>query len=490
VDKVNKVNKEFLISREKNVYEVIIGLEVHAQVTSNSKLFSSSSTKFGAEPNTQVSLVDAAFPGMLPVINEFCVKQAIKTGIGLKAQINKRSVFDRKNYFYADLPQGYQISQFNHPIVGEGTVVIDMPNGQKEIGIERLHLEQDAGKSIHDIDPQNTMVDLNRSGVALMEIVSKPDLRSPDEVNVYIKKLRSIMRYLGTCDGNMQEGSLRADVNVSVRIKGTHKLGTRCEIKNVNSIKFMQMAIYFEANRQVDLIEEGKSVDQETRLFDTKKKETKSMRSKEDAHDYRYFPDPDLLPLEVTDDFVEKIKSEIPELPDEKKKRFIEKFKLSSYEATILVSDLETSRYFEEVIENSDIKLSTNWITGELFAVLNEKNLEISESPVSAKNLSKLINLIKDGTISGKIAKSIFELMMDGDKNPQKIVEEKGLKQESDPKALEALIDKVIVDNPDKVKEYKSGKEKLFGFFVGQAMKASNGKANPELVNDILKKKL
>ena len=487
---MNKVNTDFLISREKNIYEVIIGLEVHAQVTSNSKLFSSSSTKFGAEPNTQVSLVDAAFPGMLPVINEFCVKQAIKTGIGLKAQINKRSVFDRKNYFYADLPQGYQISQFKHPIVGEGTVVIDMPNGQKEIGIERLHLEQDAGKSIHDIDPQNTMVDLNRSGVALMEIVSKPDLRSPDEVNVYIKKLRSIMRYLGTCDGNMQEGSLRADVNVSVRIKGTDKLGTRCEIKNVNSIKFMQMAIYFEANRQVDLIEEGKSVDQETRLFDTKKNETRSMRSKEDAHDYRYFPDPDLLPLEVTDDFIEKIKSEIPELPDEKKKRFIEKFKLSPYEATILVSDIETSKYFEEVIENSDVKLATNWITGELFAVLNNKNLEISESPISSKNLSKLINLIKDGTISGKIAKTIFELMMDSDKDPQKIVEEKGLIQESDPKALETLIDKVIVDNPDKVKEYKSGKEKLFGFFVGQAMKDSNGKANPQLVNDILKKKL
>ena len=490
MDKVNKVNTDFLISREKNIYEVIIGLEVHAQVTSNSKLFSSSSTKFGAEPNTQVSLVDAAFPGMLPVINEFCVKQAIKTGIGLKAQINKRSVFDRKNYFYADLPQGYQISQFKHPIVGEGTVVLDMPNGQKEVGIERLHLEQDAGKSIHDIDPQNTMVDLNRSGVALMEIVSKPDLRSPDEVNVYIKKLRSIMRYLGTCDGNMQEGSLRADVNVSVRIKGTEKLGTRCEIKNVNSIKFMQMAINYEANRQVDLIEEGKSIDQETRLFDTKKNETRSMRSKEDAHDYRYFPDPDLLPLEVTDDFVEKIKSEIPELPDEKKKRFIEKFKLSPYEATILVSDIETSKYFEEVIENSDVKLATNWITGELFAVLNNKNLEISESPISSKNLSKLINLIKDGTISGKIAKTIFELMMDSDKDPQKIVEEKGLKQESDPKALEALIDKVIVDNPDKVKEYKSGKEKLFGFFVGQAMKASNGKANPQLVNDILKKKL
>ena len=487
---MNKINTDFLISREKNIYEVIIGLEVHAQVTSNSKLFSSSSAKFGAEPNTQVSLVDAAFPGMLPVINEFCVKQAIKTGIGLKAQINKRSVFDRKNYFYADLPQGYQISQFKHPIVGEGTVVLDMPNGQKEVGIERLHLEQDAGKSIHDIDPQHTMVDLNRSGVALMEIVSKPDLRSPDEVNVYIKKLRSIMRYLGTCDGNMQEGSLRADVNVSVRIKGTDKLGTRCEIKNVNSIKFMQMAINYEANRQVDLIEEGKSIAQETRLFDTKKNETRSMRSKEDAHDYRYFPDPDLLPLEVTDDFVEKIKSEIPELPDEKKKRFIEKFKLSPYEATILVSDIETSKYFEEVVENSDVKLATNWITGELFAVLNSKNLEISESPISSKNLSKLINLIKDGTISGKIAKTIFELMMDSDKDPQKIVEEKGLKQESDPKALEALIDKVIVDNPDKVKEYKSGKEKLFGFFVGQAMKDSNGKANPQLLNDILKKKL
>ena len=452
---MTKNQSQYLIKKNNHEYEVVIGLEVHAQVLSNSKLFSSSSTNFGAEPNTQVSLVDAAFPGMLPVINEFCVKQAIKTGIGLKAQINKRSVFDRKNYFYADLPQGYQISQFKHPIVGEGTVVLDMPNGQKEVGIERLHLEQDAGKSIHDIDPQNTMIDLNRSGVALMEIVSKPDLRSPDEVNVYIKKLRSIMRYLGTCDGNMQEGSLRADVNVSVRIKGVDKLGTRCEIKNVNSIKFMQMAINYEANRQVDLIEEGKSIEQETRLFDTKKNETRSMRSKEDAHDYRYFPDPDLLPLEVTDDFVEKIKSEIPELPDEKKKRFIEKFKLSPYEATILVSDIETSKYFEEVIENSDVKLATNWITGELFAVLNNKNLEISESPISSKNLSKLINLIKDGTISGKIAKTIFELMIDSDKDPQKIVEEKGLKQESDPKALETLIDKIIVDNPDKVKEYK-----------------------------------
>ncbi len=483
-------NNEYLINRHDNQYEVIIGLEVHAQVTSQSKLFSTSSTKFGGEPNTQVSLVDAAFPGMLPVINEYCVKQAIKTGIGLKAKINKRSVFDRKNYFYADLPQGYQISQFKDPIVGEGKVILDMPNGQKEVGIERLHLEQDAGKSIHDLDPKNTFVDLNRSGVALMEIVSKPDLRSPDEVNAYIKKLRSIMRYLGTCDGNMQEGSLRADVNVSVRKKGSKEFGTRCEIKNVNSIKFMQMAIEYEANRQVDLIEDGQTIDQETRLFDTKKNETRSMRSKEDAHDYRYFPDPDLLPLEVSDDFIETLKSEIPELPDEKKKRFIEKFKLSPYEANILVSDIETSNYFENVIKKSDVKLATNWIIGELFAALNEKNLEISESPISAGNLSKLINLIKDGTISGKIAKTVFEQMMKGDKDPKKIVEEKGLKQESDPKALKALIDKVIDDNREKAVEYKSGKVKLFGFFVGQVMKVSGGKANPQLVNEILKKKL
>ena len=483
-------DNQFIIERENKKYEVVIGLEVHAQVTSQSKLFSSSSTKFGSEPNTQVSLVDAAFPGMLPVINEFCVKQAIKTGIGLKAQINKKSVFDRKNYFYADLPQGYQISQYKYPIVGEGKVILDMPYGPKEVGIERLHLEQDAGKSIHDIDPNNTFVDLNRSGVALMEIVSKPDLRSPDEVNAYIKKLRSIMRYLGTCDGNMQEGSLRADVNVSVRKLGSKDFGTRCEIKNVNSIKFLQQAIVYEANRQIDLVEDGKEIDQETRLFDTKKNETRSMRSKEDAHDYRYFPDPDLLPLEVSDDYINQLKNEIPELPDEKKKRFIEKFELSSYEANILVSDIETSKYFEEVIKNSDVKLATNWITGELFAVLNEKNLEISESPVSSNNLSKLINLIKDGTISGKIAKTIFEEMINGDQDPQKIVEEKGLKQESDPKALEELIDKVIMNNSDKVEEYKSGKDKLFGFFVGQAMKESKGKGNPQLINKILKNKL
>jgi aspartyl-tRNA(Asn)/glutamyl-tRNA(Gln) amidotransferase subunit B len=487
---VDKDNSKYLIKGKQSNWEVVIGLEVHAQVSSNSKLFSGSATKFGAEPNTQVSLVDSAFPGMLPVINQYCIEQAVKTGLGFNAKINSYSVFDRKNYFYADLPQGYQISQYKNPIVGEGEIILDLPSGTKKIGIERLHLEQDAGKSIHDIDPSNTFVDLNRSGIALMEIVSKPDLRSPEEVNAYIKKLRSIMRYLGTCDGNMQEGSLRADVNVSVRKEGDTNLGTRCEIKNVNSIKFMQMAIDYEAKRQVELLESGKSIDQETRLFDTKKNETRSMRSKEDAHDYRYFPDPDLLPLKLSEDFINKIKKNIPELPDEKKKRFIEKFNLTPYEATILVSDIETSKYFEEVVKDSDVKLAANWIIGELFALLNEKNLEITQSPISARNLSKLINLIKDGTISGKIAKTLFELMLDGDKDPEILVEEKGLKQKSDPKELENLIDGVIKDNPDKVAEYKSGKVKLFGFFVGQVMKVSNGTANPQLVNEILKKKL
>ncbi len=487
---VDKDNSKYLIKGKQSNWEVVIGLEVHAQVSSNSKLFSGSATKFGAEPNTQVSLVDSAFPGMLPVINQYCIEQAVKTGLGFNAKINSYSVFDRKNYFYADLPQGYQISQYKNPIVGEGEIILDLPSGTKKIGIERLHLEQDAGKSIHDIDPSNTFVDLNRSGIALMEIVSKPDLRSPEEVNAYIKKLRSIMRYLGTCDGNMQEGSLRADVNVSVRKEGDTNLGTRCEIKNVNSIKFMQMAIDYEAKRQVELLESGKSIDQETRLFDTKKNETRSMRSKEDAHDYRYFPDPDLLPLKLSEDFINEIKKNIPELPDEKKKRFIEKFNLTPYEATILVSDIETSKYFEEVVKDSDVKLAANWIIGELFALLNEKNLEITQSPISSRNLSKLINLIKDGTISGKIAKTLFELMLDGDKDPEILVEEKGLKQKSDPKELENLIDGVIKDNPDKVAEYKSGKVKLFGFFVGQVMKVSNGTANPQLVNEILKKKL
>ncbi len=360
---------DYFIKGEKNKWEVIIGLEVHAQVLSKSKLFSSSSTKFGAEPNTQVSLVDSALPGMLPVINQFCIEQSIKTGLGLKAKINRHSVFDRKNYFYADLPQGYQISQYKNPIVGEGEVILDMPYGTKKIGIERLHLEQDAGKSIHDMDPENTFVDLNRSGIALMEIVSKPDLRSPEEVNAYVKKLRSIMRYLATCDGNMQEGSLRADVNVSVRKVGDNKYGTRCEIKNVNSIKFMQMAIEHEAKRQVELLEDGKAVDQETRLFDTKKNRTKSMRLKEEAHDYRYFPDPDLLPLEIDKSLIDKLKKTLPELPDEKKDRFIKNYKISAYEANILVSEKEISDYYEEVIKHADKKLAANWIMGDLFAV-------------------------------------------------------------------------------------------------------------------------
>ena len=483
-------NGKYLIVGENAKWEVIIGLEVHAQVTSKSKLFSGSSTKFGAEPNTQVSLVDSAFPGMLPVINEFCVQQAIKTGLGLNAKINSYSVFDRKNYFYADLPQGYQISQYKNPIVGEGEITLDLPAGSKKIRIERLHLEQDAGKSIHDLDPSNTFVDLNRSGVALMEIVSKPDLRSPDEVNAYVKKLRSIMRYLGTCDGNMQEGSLRADVNVSVRKEGDKKLGTRCEIKNVNSIKFMQAAIVYEAQRQVELLESGKKINQETRLFDTKKNETRSMRSKEDAHDYRYFPDPDLLPLNIDKNLIDKIKKTLPELPDQKKERFINEYSLTSYEANILVSEKEISDYFEKVVKNSDKKLAKNWIMGDLFASLNEKNISISESPVTSNKMSQLIDSISSGVISGRTAKEVFEIMKETGEEPKKIIESKGLQQKSDPKELEKIIDKITSDNKDKVTQYKSGKDKLFGFFVGQVMKVSGGKANPQLVNEILKKKL
>ena len=481
---------KYLIDGEKAKWEVIIGLEVHAQVTSNSKLFSGSSAKFGAEPNTQVSLVDSAFPGMLPVINEFCIQQAIKTGLGLNAKINEYSVFDRKNYFYADLPQGYQISQYKNPIVGEGEIILDLPEGSKKIGIERLHLEQDAGKSIHDMDPTNTFVDLNRSGVALMEIVSKPDLRSPNEVNAYVKKIRSIMRYLGTCDGNMQEGSLRADVNISVRKEGEKKLGTRCEIKNVNSIKFMQAAIAYEAQRQVELLESGKKIDQETRLFDTKKNETRSMRSKEDAHDYRYFPDPDLLPLNIDKKLIEKIRISLPELPDEKKERFINDYSLTSYEANILVSEKEISDYFEEVIKNSDKKLAKNWIMGDLFASLNEKNISISQSPVTSNKMTELLNSISSGVISGRTAKEVFEIMKETGEEPKKIIESKGLQQKSDPKELESIVDKIISENKDKVDQYKSGKDKLFGFFVGQVMKVSGGKANPQLVNEILKQKL
>ena len=481
---------DYFIQGEKNRWEVIIGLEVHAQVLSKSKLFSSSSTKFGAEPNTQVSLVDSAFPGMLPVINQYCIEQSIKTGLGLKAKINLHSVFDRKNYFYADLPQGYQISQYKHPIVGEGEVVLDMPYGTKKVGIERLHLEQDAGKSIHDLDPNNTYIDLNRSGVALMEIVSKPDLRSPDEVSAYVKKLRSIMRYLGTCDGNMQEGSLRADVNVSVRKVGDKKFGTRCEIKNVNSIKFMQMAIQYEAKRQIELLEENKIVDQETRLFDIKKNETRSMRSKEDAHDYRYFPDPDLLPLNLNKDLIEKIKKDLPELPDQKKDRFIKDYSLNSYEANVLVSEKEISDYFEEVVKTSDKKLATNWIIGDLFASLNEKNISVSDSLVTAKKMAQLVDSISSGVISGRTAKEVFEIMKETGEEPKNIIESKGLQQQSDPKELQRIIDNVLESNKDKVEQFKSGKGKLFSFFVGLVMKASEGKANPQLVNDILKKKL
>ena len=487
---MSKDKFDYFIKGEKNKYEVIIGLEVHAQVSSNSKLFSGSATKFGAEPNSQVSLIDSAFPGMLPVINKECINQAIRTGLGLNAKINNNSVFDRKNYFYADLPQGYQISQYKNPIVGEGKVLLDMPYGSKEIGIERLHLEQDAGKSIHDMDPSSTYVDLNRSGIALMEIVSKPDLRSPEEVNAYIKKLRTIMRYLGTCDGNMQEGSLRADVNVSVRQVGDKNFGTRCEIKNVNSIKFMQMAIEYEAKRQVELLDEGKKIEQETRLFDTKKNETRSMRSKEDAHDYRYFPDPDLLPLKIEQKLIDDLKKTLPELPDNKKERFMSDYGLNSYEANVLVSEKEISNYYEEVAKLSDKKLAATWMMGDLFAMLNDKGLNISKSPISAKNFAELVQSIKSGEISGRIAKEVFELMVESGDNPKKIIESKGMKQQSDPKELEKIINEILTKNKDKVDQYKSGKEKLFGFFVGQVMKQSGGKANPQLTNDILKKLL
>ena len=481
---------DYFLEGKTGKWEVVIGLEVHAQITSNAKLFSSSSTKFGSNPNSQVSFVDAAMPGMLPVINKYCVEQAVKTGLGLKATINNFSKFDRKNYFYADLPQGYQISQFKFPIVGEGQIILDKPYGTKIAGIERLHLEQDAGKSLHDQDPSSSFVDLNRSGIALMEIVGKPDLRSPDEVAQYVKKLRSIMRYLNTCDGNMDEGSLRADVNVSVRKVGSSDLGTRCEIKNVNSIKFMQQAIEYEAKRQIEIIEEGGTIDQQTRLFDTKKIETRSMRSKEDAHDYRYFPDPDLLPLVLEQSFVDKIKNSLPELPDEKKIRLMNDFDLSSYDASIVVSDRDISEYYEEVAKDSDYKLAANWMIVELFGVLNKEGKEIKDSPVSAKNLSKLINLIKNNTISGKIAKTVFEEMVKNNEDPEKIVNEKGMKQQSDPEELKKIIDTILKNNEDKVEQFKAGKDKLFGFFVGEVMKNTQGKGNPKLINDILKQQL
>ena len=478
-----------LLKGETGEWEIVIGLEVHAQVSSEAKLFSSAATKFGAEPNSQVSLVDAAMPGMLPVINKECVRQAIKTGLGINAKINLFSVFDRKNYFYPDLPQGYQISQFKQPIVGEGFLEIEVSDGAKKIGIERLHLEQDAGKSIHDQHPSRSFIDLNRSGVALMEIVSKPDIRSGEEAGAYLKKLRSIVRYLGTCDGNMQEGSLRCDVNVSVRKPG-EELGTRCEIKNVNSIRFVQQAIEYEARRQIEIIEDGHLINQETRLFDPNRGETRSMRSKEEAHDYRYFPDPDLLPLKFDDALVQAIASDMPELPDAKRTRFIEEYELSEADATLLVEERETAEFYEEMAVGRDKKLSANWLGTELFGALNKEGLSLAESPITAESLGRLIELISDGTISGRIAKDVFVDMFESGEDALDIVERKGLTQISDAGAILELVESVISDNASKVAEFRNGKDKLFGFFVGQVMKKSQGKANPKLVNDLLKDKL
>ncbi|WP_158045227.1 Asp-tRNA(Asn)/Glu-tRNA(Gln) amidotransferase subunit GatB [Skermanella pratensis] len=484
------INGTGLIKGETGDWEVVIGLEVHAQVISNAKLFSGASTLFGAEPNTQVSFVDAAFPGMLPVINEHCVEQAVRTGLGLKAQINLFSVFDRKNYFYADLPSGYQISQFQQPIVGKGEIVLDMPDGtSRTVGVTRLHLEMDAGKSVHDLHPSRTYVDLNRSGVALMEIVSEPDMRTSEEAAAYVRKLRAILRYLGTCDGNMEEGSMRCDVNVSVRRPG-EPYGTRTETKNVNSIRYVQMAIDYEVQRQIEVIEGGGTIVQETRLWDTTKFVTRSMRSKEEAHDYRYFPDPDLLPLELEQSWVDAIKATLPELPDDKKARFISDYKLSNYDAGVLVAERASADFYETVAKGRDPKLAANWTMGELFGALNKQGKGIEQSPVSAENLGGLIDLISDNTISGRIAKDVFAEMVATGKPAALIVEEKGLRQVTDTGAIDSAIEGVLAANPDKVAEYKGGKEKLFGFFVGQVMKQTQGKANPALVNEILTGKL
>jgi aspartyl-tRNA(Asn)/glutamyl-tRNA(Gln) amidotransferase subunit B len=469
-------------------WEIVIGMEVHAQVTSEAKLFSGASTEFGKDPNDNVSLVDAAMPGMLPVINEACVRQAIRTGLGLKAEINLKSVFDRKNYFYPDLPQGYQISQFKQPIVGEGKILLDMPDEQVEIGVERLHLEQDAGKSLHDQHPTMSFVDLNRSGVALMEIVSKPDLRSSDEAKAYLTKLRTILRYLGTCDGNMDQGSMRADVNVSVRRPGG-EFGTRCEIKNVNSIRFVGQAIEYEARRQVAILEDGGSIDQETRLFDAVKGETRSMRSKEEAHDYRYFPDPDLLPLEFTQEFVDELAQHLPELPDDKKNRFMGDYGLTAYDAEILIAEKASADFFEEVAKGRDAKLAANWVINELFGRLNKEGKDLSTSPVSAAQLGGIVDLIKEGVISGKIAKDLFEIVWTEGGDPAKIVEERGMKQVTDLGAIEAIVDEIIAANPDKVQQ-AIAKPGLLGWFVGQVMKQSQGKANPQAVSDMLKQKI
>ena len=479
-----------LIKGATGDWEVIIGLEIHAQVTSHAKLFSGASAEYGGEPNAHVSLVDAAMPGMLPVINEECVAQAIRTGLGLKAEINLRSVFDRKNYFYPDLPQGYQISQYKSPIVGEGEVIVDLPEsgGQITVGIERLHLEQDAGKSLHDQSPSLSFVDLNRSGVALMEIVSKPDMRSSEEARAYVTKLRTILRYLGTCDGNMDEGSLRADVNVSVRRPG-EGFGTRCEIKNVNSIRFMGQAIEYEARRQIGVLEDGGKIDQETRLYDASKGETRSMRSKEEAHDYRYFPDPELLPLELTQDYVNELASHLPELPDDKKARFIKDYGLTAYDAGVLIAEQDQANYYEAVAKGRDGKMAANWVINELFGRLNKEGKDVSTSPVSAAQLGAIVDLITENVISGKLAKDLFEIIWTEGGDPRQVVETRGMKQVTDTGAIEKAIDAVIAANPDKVAQAQA-KPTMIGWFVGMVMKETGGKANPQVVNDLLKAKL
>jgi len=483
-----------LIKGATGDWEVVIGMEVHAQVTSNSKLFSGASTAFGGEPNTHVSLVDAAMPGMLPVINEECVRQAVRTGLGLNAKINLRSVFDRKNYFYADSPQGYQISQYKSPVVGEGEIVVELDGGKTAtIGIERLHLEQDAGKLLHDQSPTMSFVDLNRCGVALMEIVSKPDIRDAEQAKAYVTKLRSILRYLGTCDGDMEKGSLRADVNVSVRKPGG-PLGTRCEIKNMNSINFIGQAIEYEARRQIEIIEDGGAIEQETRLFDPNKGETRSMRSKEEAHDYRYFPDPDLLPLEFSQNFVDELKAHLPELPDQKKVRFGADFGLSAYDAGVLVAERESAEFYEAVLAGladkaRDGKLAANWVINELFGRLNKEGRDVTGSPVSAAQLGTIVDLIGEGTISGKIAKDLFEIVWTEGGDPRELVEARGMKQVTDLSAIEKVVDEIVAANPDKVAQAKARPQAL-GWFVGQVMKSSGGKANPQAVNDLLKSKL
>ena len=481
---------DYRLQGDTGEWEVVCGLEIHAQIISDSKLFSAAATEFGAEPNSQVSPVDAGMPGMLPRVNEFCVEQAVKTGLGLRAEINRWSAFERKNYFYADLPQGYQISQYLHPLVGEGTVYLDMPDGSTvPVGIERLHMEQDAGKSLHDQEPGRTYIDLNRSGVGLMEIVSKPDITSPEQAGAYVNKLRSILRYLGTCDGNMAEGSMRCDINVSVRKPGG-ELGTRCELKNVNSVRFIMQAIEAEATRQIEILEDGGEIEQQTRLYDPDKRQTRKLRGKEHAHDYRYFPDPDILPLIVENDWVERIKASMPELPDEKKQRFIDDYGLSAYDAGVLVAEQAYADFYERLAKGRDPKLAANWFTGDFFGALNKAGLDLADSPVDDAKLGELLDLIADETISGRIAKDVFEEMWQTGKPAGQIVEDKGLKQITDTSELDGIVDKIIADNPDQVAQVQEGNQKVKGWFVGQVMKATGGKANPKLVNEILAKKL